>query len=64
MNVTSGQVVLVSAQITLGTTNAAGATGLRLWICVQPSGGSISAVHPIDWITAENRVQNMLVPYP
>jgi len=64
VSVTSGQVVLVSAQITLGTTNAAGATGLRLWICVQPSGGGISAVHPIDWITAENRVQNMLVPYP
>ncbi|MFL6375533.1 MAG: hypothetical protein ACJ73D_12765 [Pyrinomonadaceae bacterium] len=33
-----------------GTTNAAGASGLRLWVCDQPSGGTISTPHPIDWI--------------
>src|SRR4029077_10437854 len=64
VSITSGQVLLVSAQVTLGTTNVADAPSLRLWICVQPNGGSISAAHPIDWITAENRVQNMLLPYP
>lgn len=51
VTVSSGQAVLVSSQVTLGTastTTAAG--GLRLWICQQASGGAISAVHPIDWI--------------
>ncbi len=63
VNVTSGQAVLVNAQITIGSTFAAGASGLRLWICYQPSGGTITTAHPIDWIDAQT-VQNMLAAYP
>jgi hypothetical protein len=53
VNVTSGQAVLVTATITLGTTIAAEASGLRLWIVYQPSGGTITTPHPIDWIDAQ-----------
>ena len=63
VNVTSGQAVLVNAQITIGTTFVAGASGLRLWICYQPSGGTLTTPHPIDWIDAQD-VQNMLAVYP
>ena len=63
VNVTSGQAVLVNAQITIGTTFAAGANGLRLWICYQPSGGTLTTPHAIDWIDAQV-VQNMLAAYP
>ena len=59
----AGQAVVVNAEITIGTTIAAGATGLRLWICYQPSGGSITTPHAIDWIDAQT-VQNMLAVYP
>ena len=63
VNVTSGQAVLVNAQITIGSTFAAGASGLRLWICYQPSGGTLTTPHAIDWIDAQT-VQNMLAVYP
>ena len=63
MSVTSGQAVLVNAEITIGTTNPAGATGLRLWICYQPNGGTLTTPHAIDWIDAQT-VQNMLAVYP
>jgi hypothetical protein len=63
VNVTSGQAVLVNAQVTIGSTFAAGASGLRLWICYQPSGGSITTAHLGDWIDAQT-VQNMLATYP
>jgi hypothetical protein len=63
VNVTSGQAVLVNAQITIGSTFAAGANGLRLWICYQPSGGTLTTPHAIDWIDAQT-VQNMLATYP
>ncbi len=63
MNVTSGQAVVVNAQITIGSTFAAGASGLRLWICYQPSGGAITAAHFGDWIDAQV-VQNLLAAYP
>jgi hypothetical protein len=59
VNVTSGQAVLVTATITIGTTIAAGATGLRLWIVYQPSGGALTTPHAIDWIDAQV-VQNSL----
>ncbi|MGZ4308036.1 MAG: hypothetical protein ACXVRG_01645 [Gaiellaceae bacterium] len=52
VNTTSGQAVVVSSQITLGTSSTtAPATALRLWICQQASGGSIAASHPLDWIS-------------
>ena len=52
VNVTSGQTVLVTSSITLGTSSTTTpATALRLWICQQASGGSITAVHPVDWIS-------------
>ena len=63
VNVTAGQAVLVNAEITIGTTFAAGASGLRLWICYQPSGGALTTPHAIDWIDAQD-VQNMLAVYP
>jgi hypothetical protein len=63
VTVTSGQVVLVSAQITLGSTFAVGATGLRLWICYQPAGGAITAPHFGDWIDAQVTT-NTLLTYP
>jgi hypothetical protein len=62
VNVTSGQAVLVTASVTIGTTFAAGATALRLWICYQPNGGSITTPHAIDWIDAQV-VQNSLNVY-
>jgi hypothetical protein len=61
--VTSGQALFVSAQVTLGTTNASGASGLRLWICYQLNGGPITTAHPLDWIDAQV-VPNMLAAYP
>jgi len=63
VTVAAGQVVLVTAQITLGTSSAAGAGSLRLWICDQPNGGVITEPHPIDWI-APFAVQNSLNAYP
>jgi hypothetical protein len=63
VNVTSGQAVLVNAQVTIGSTFAAGASGLRLWICYQPTGGSITTAHFGDWIDAQV-VQNLLITYP
>jgi hypothetical protein len=63
INVTSGQAVIVSAEITIGTTIAGGASGLRLWICYQPSGGTLTTPHAIDWIDGQ-LVQNMLAVYP
>ena len=49
---TTGQSVLVSSQITLGTSSTTtAATGLRLWICQQPTGGAIATPHPVDWIS-------------
>ena len=50
-------------QITIGSTIAAGACGLRLWICYQPSGGTLTTPHPIDWVDAQV-VQNLLITYP
>ena len=55
--------MLVSAQITLGTTFAAGASGLRLWICYQPTGGTITTPHSVDWIDAQVTT-NTLLTYP
>ena len=63
VSVTSGQAVLVNAEISIGSTFAAGASGLRLWICYQPSGGTLTTPHAIDWIDAQT-VQNMLAIYP
>ena len=63
MNVTSGQAVIVNGEITLGSTIAAGASGLRLWICYQPSGGTLTTPHPIDWVDAQV-VPNLLITYP
>jgi len=51
VNVTSGQAVLVSSQITLGTNGTTPATSLRLWICQQAPGGALTQAHPIDWIS-------------
>jgi hypothetical protein len=54
VTVASGEVVLVNALAEIGTSGiAAQASNLRLWICDQPSGGSITHPHPIDWINAE-----------
>jgi hypothetical protein len=47
----AGQTVVVSATVTLGTSGNTQAAFLRLWICQQASGGSITAAHPIDWIS-------------
>jgi hypothetical protein len=62
VSVTAGQAVLVTATITLGTSVAGGASGLRLWIVYQPSGGAITEPHPIDWISPK-AVQNSLNTY-
>jgi Collagen triple helix repeat (20 copies)/IPT/TIG domain len=51
VTVASGQVLLASAQVALGTSTANGATGLRLWMCYQANGGSLTERHPIDWIS-------------
>ena len=54
VTVSSGQAVIVSSQVTLGTASTTTpAHGLRLWICQQASGGAISAAHPIDWIAPQ-----------
>jgi hypothetical protein len=54
VTVKSGEVVLVNALAELGTSGvAAPASSLRLWICDQPNGGSITQPHPIDWINAQ-----------
>jgi len=50
VTVQAGQAVLVHSEITEGTTVAAGASGLRLWICYQPAGGTLTQAHAIDWI--------------
>jgi hypothetical protein len=63
VTVAVGQTVLVSAQINIGTSVAGGASGLRLWICYQPSGGAITQAHPGDWIEGQT-VQNTLITYP
>jgi hypothetical protein len=56
---------LVDAQVTLGTTAAAATGGetLRLWICYQASGGSITTAHPIDYL-APLATQGGLNVYP
>jgi hypothetical protein len=53
VNTIAGQSVVVSSQIALGTSSTTTqAASLRLWICSQStSGGSISALHPIDWMS-------------
>jgi hypothetical protein len=63
VTVSAGQVVLVSAQATFGTTDAAGAFGLRLWICYQPTGGTVIAEHGGDWVQVAT-VQNTTLPFP
>jgi hypothetical protein len=63
VNLTAGQVVLVSAQIMLGTTSSSGAGGLKLWICYQPNGGSITTAHPVDWVSPM-AAGNSLNAYP
>ena len=40
---------------------SAGANGLRIWICYQPNGGSITTAHPGDWIDLQ-AVANALTP--
>ena len=55
--------MLVSSQVTLGTNSAGGASGLRLWICEQPAGGSITEVHPSDYILP-TIAENTVVPLP
>jgi hypothetical protein len=62
VTVASGQAVLVTATVTLGTTIAAGASGLRLWIAYQPTGGTVTAAHSGDWIDVQ-AVQNSLNTY-
>jgi 2-keto-3-deoxy-galactonokinase len=44
--------VIVSAQVALGTSSAAGANALRLWICYQQNGGALTQAHGIDWVQA------------
>src|SRR3954469_21477301 len=63
VSVTSGQAVLVNAQITIGSTISGGASGLRVWICYQASGGGITEAHPGDWVDAQV-MQNTLITYP
>lgn len=47
----SNQPVVVTAQVTLGTSSGSVADGLRLWICYQPSGGALNTPHGFDWIS-------------
>jgi hypothetical protein len=62
VNTTSGQAVVVSSQITLGTSSTTTqAASLRLWICQQATGGSITAPHPIDWIAPRAAPQSLNV---
>src|SRR5262249_41570463 len=55
LSVTVGlnQVVLVSSEIDIGTTLAAGASGLRIWICYQQSSGTLTEPHPVDWLDVQ-----------
>jgi hypothetical protein len=46
-------VVLVTSTIDIGTTSSAGASGLRLWICYQQSGGTLTEPHPVDWLDVQ-----------
>jgi len=52
ITVITGQIVIVSAQVALGTSSAAGASALRLWICFQQNGGALTQAHGIDWVQA------------